>query len=117
MTARKRVIRDRLTRSALLHLLHHDSKHSKYFDHHLDDDVLDCLQLRRLGILLEPSEEILNALEGCKDRILARNDVLSRLCGFGIRKSQHGKIEENSYRKEDTDTSENEIGRWEILEI
>jgi hypothetical protein len=31
------------------------------------------------------SEEVLNALEDIYERILARNNVLCRLCGFNIR--------------------------------
>ena len=58
----------------------------------------------------------MNALEGLEDRILARNDVLCRLCEFSIRMSQYGKIEDNSYRKEDTDSSENDTRGWESLE-
>jgi hypothetical protein len=67
--------------------------------------------------LLEPSEEKINALEGGKDRILARDNVLARLRGFGIRKVSVREIEDNSYRKEDTDTCENDTGGWESLEI
>jgi hypothetical protein len=68
-------------------------------------------------MLREPSEEKINALQGRKDRSLSRDDVPCRLCGFGIRKVSVRENEDNSYRKEDTDTCENNIGRLEMLEI
>jgi hypothetical protein len=67
--------RSRLTRSPLFHLLRHHRKNSKDLSHNLHDNILHRLCCRDFGISLEPSEEILNALEDFHKQPLVRNDV------------------------------------------
>ena len=81
----KYVTRDLLTRSSLLYLLRHNSKNSQYLYHDLYDDVIHRVCRGHLSIFLEPFEEVLNALEDIYERILARADILCRLCNFDIR--------------------------------
>ena len=82
------MMKDRLTLSSLLHLLRHNQKDSKYLNHYLHHDVLHSICRRHLGIFFEPSEEILNSIEDINERILARSNILYRLCWFSIRKFQ-----------------------------
>jgi hypothetical protein len=68
-------------------------------------------------MFLEPSEEALDLLEDNDECILARNNVLCSLYGFGIRLLRARENQDDSYRDEDTGTSENDIRGREYLEI
>ena len=58
---------------------------------------------------LEPFEEALDFLEDDDKRILARNNVLCHLYGFGVRWLRAREIQDYRYRKEDTGASKNDI--------
>src|SRR6266702_1053422 len=105
------IIRGRLTCPSLLHLPRYNRKNSKDLNHYLHDGVPHRLCCRHLGICLEPSEEAFNALEDIDERISARNNVLCRLCGFGIRTVRVMEIQDKSYKEEDTSTSKNHFRR------
>jgi hypothetical protein len=68
-------------------------------------------------VFLEPFEEVLDLLEDNEKCIVASSNALCRLFGFGIRSHRAREIQNDSYRKEDTGTSENDIRRREYLEI
>ena len=106
----------RLTRSSLFHLLRHNRKDSKYLNHYLHHDVLHSICRRHLNIFLESSEEILDTPEDIDERVLTCHDVLCRLCRFGMRRVRGRGIRDHSYRKEDTSAGENDIHRREYLE-
>ena len=68
-------------------------------------------------MFLEPFEEARDLLEDDDERIVARNDALRGLYGFRIRSLRAREIQDDSYRKEDTCTSENDIRGREHLDI
>ena len=105
------MVKDRLTRSSLLHLLRHNRKDSKYLNHYLHHDVLHSICRRHLNIFLESSEEILDTPEDIHERVMTCNDILCRLCRSGIRRALGMGIRDHSYRKEDTSAGENDICR------
>ena len=67
-------------------------------------------------MFLERIEEISDSLEDDDERILARNNVFCGLYGFDIRLLRAREIQDDNFRK-DTGTSENDICRWEYLDI
>ena len=68
-------------------------------------------------MFLEPFEEARYLLEDDDEHIVDRNNALRHLYGFRIRSHRAREIQNDSYRKEDTGTSENDIRGREHLEI
>ena len=70
---------DELTRSPLLHLLCHDSKHTQYFRHNLSHHIRHRCSRRNLCIGLETYKEVFNFVEELDERIATRSRVPCRL--------------------------------------
>ena len=60
-------------------------------------------------MFLEPFKERLDLLEDDDERILVRDNILCGLYGSDIRSLRARETPNNSYRKEDTNASENDI--------
>jgi hypothetical protein len=68
-------------------------------------------------MFLESPEEALDLLEDNDERIVTRNNALCRLYELCMRPLRVREIQDNSYRKEDTGTSENDIRGFNYLQI
>ena len=110
-------MRGLLTRSILLYLLRHNRKDLEDFDHYLYHDALHRICHLHLGVFLEPFEKALDFVEDHDELIVAHTKTLRRLYGFRIRSHRAKEIQDDSYRKEDTGASENDIRGREYLEL
>ena len=102
---------------SLLYLLCHNPEDLKHLHHYPHRDILHRICHRHLDIFLKPYEEILDLLEDDDEFIVARNNALCRLYGVRIRSLRDRETQDDSYRNEDTSTSENGICWWEYLDI
>lgn len=70
----------------------HDRKEPKHLNQHPQNDIFYRFCYRHFSIFLEPSEEVLDAVEDMYERVMVRNNVLRRLWRFNIINAGKGRF-------------------------
>ena len=104
-----------LTRSTPLHLFRCDREDVQNFNHYLDDDIGHRVCWWHFRIGFESFEEVLDPIEEIDKGFFTGADVLGSLADFGIKNASKKTIWGDPHQEENTDTSRDDICRWEYL--